>query len=168
MERRERLLTLLQSATSPASGAALARKLGVSRQVIVQDVALLRAHGEPIHATPRGYLLAGRSEPGVCRDVLAVHHAPGKTGEELYVLVDGGVTVVDVIVEHPVYGEMRGDLYLKSRRDVRLFLERVRREKAPLLSTLTEGYHWHTVEAKDSSLIAEARTELKRRGILLS
>lgn len=168
MERKEKLLNLLKRAESPLRGAFLARKLGVSRQVIVHDVALLRAHGELIRSTPRGYVLAGGPPEEASRDVLSVLHPPGRTGEELYILVDFGVTVVDVIVEHPVYGEMRGDLDLKSRRDVDLFLDRVRREKAPLLSSLTGGQHWHTVEAKDPGLIAEAKAELTRRGFLLS
>lgn len=168
MERREKLLSLLKRSKRPLSGTWLARKLGVSRQVIVQDVALLRAHGERVHSTPRGYIFSPNLQGGTFRDVLAVRHEPRKTGEELYVLVDRGITVVDVVVEHPVYGELRGYLYLKSRRDVDLFLERVKRDKAPLLSVLTDGYHWHTVEAGRADLIEEAKAELARLGFLVS
>ena len=63
MDRREKLLNLVKRSKRPLSGTWLARKLGVSRQVIVQDVALLRAHGEQVHSTPRGYLFSPRGGP---------------------------------------------------------------------------------------------------------
>ena len=56
-ERRQAILEQLKRAEKPVSATALARQYGVSRQIIVGDVALLRAGGEPISATPRGYVL---------------------------------------------------------------------------------------------------------------
>ena len=56
-DRRERLIALLQQADTPISGTELAKQLGVSRQVIVQDVALLRAENCEILSTNKGYLL---------------------------------------------------------------------------------------------------------------
>ena len=42
-QRRERILTRLNSAGAPLSASTLAAELGVSRQIVVGDVALLRA-----------------------------------------------------------------------------------------------------------------------------
>lgn len=164
--RRRRLLGLLRAAKRPLSGVALGRQLGVSRQAVVQDVAILRAAGESILATPRGYVLE-RTRRSRAQAVLAVRHTPAQTPNELNALVDLGLEVVDVVVEHPIYGEMRGLLHLASREDVARFLESLARSGAALLSAVTGGVHLHTVRAPRSDLIAKARAELRRRGYLL-
>jgi transcriptional regulator of NAD metabolism len=110
---------------------------------------VLRAAGVEILATPRGYLLP-RAHPAH-RALVAVRHTPEQTEDELTLLVDLGVKVVDVIVEHPIYGELRGSLHVASREDVRQFMEAVRRTGARLLSELTEGLHLHTLEAEARS-----------------
>ncbi len=136
---------------------------------MVQDVAILRAGGEDIIATPRGYRIpanGGRSG-AVVREVLACRHAPERTEEELHILVDNGVKVLDVIVEHAIYGELRGSLMLESRADVQDFLRQVRGSKASLLSSLTKGVHLHTVEASRPEAIARAKSALRVRGLLL-
>ncbi len=166
-ERRQRIVALLRSARSPVRGTDLAAQLGVSRQVIVQDVALLRASGEPIVATPRGYALVEASPAPRHRAVLAVRHHRAQTEDELNLLVDLGLRVVDVLVEHPIYGEIRGSLMLDSREDVRQFMEQLHRSGAALLSELTGGVHLHTVEAPRLELLARAQEELRRRGYLL-
>ena len=56
-ERRNKLLHYLSDNDRPVSGTELAQKFGVSRQVIVQDIALLRSGHAEIIATNRGYLL---------------------------------------------------------------------------------------------------------------
>lgn len=61
--RRVRILDYLRAAKAPVSATALAKKLSVSRQIIVGDVALLRAAGEAVTATPRG-LCAGPAQAG--------------------------------------------------------------------------------------------------------
>lgn len=150
----------------PVSGAALARGLGVSRQVIVQDVAVLRAAGHGILATPRGYVVE-RERPPRTEAVLAVRHGRAETADELNALVDLGLEVVDVIVEHPVYGEMRGLLHLTSREDVARFVARLARSRAGLLSATTGGVHLHTVRGPRRELVARARSEMRRRGYLI-
>jgi transcriptional regulator of NAD metabolism len=156
----------MRARRGPHSGSALARHFGVSRQCLVQDIAILRAAGAEILATPRGYQVPAHAA-GACRAILASRHDPGRTEEELLILADHGVRVLDVIVEHPLYGELRGSLMLESRADVRDFIARVRAEKATLLSSLTEGVHLHTVEASRPELIERARAELRSRGFLL-
>lgn len=165
VSRRERILAFLKGGDC-LTGAELARRLGVSRQVIVQDIAILRAAGEDIVATPQGYRLgAGTVAP--YRAVLAVRHRPEQTQLELDTMVDCGLRVLDVVVEHPVYGELRGLLMLSSRQDVASFIERVTRSGAALLSTLTGGVHLHTVEALRPDALVRARERLRALGILL-
>ncbi|MGA7063634.1 MAG: transcription repressor NadR [Candidatus Acidiferrales bacterium] len=164
--RRRRVLAFLRQHGAPITGGELARRLGVSRDSLVQDVAILRAGGEPIVATPRGYRLP-ESSPQLHRAILACRHSPERTGEELEILVDHGVRILDVIVEHPVYGELRGSLGLESRADVRDFLTQVRVSRAALLSSLTGGVHLHTVEASRPEMILRAKQRLRARGFLL-
>lgn len=166
MSRREKILELLKSYERPVTGSELAKHLGVSRQVIVQDVAILRASGQNILASPQGYLLLKQESPGYSRAVLAVKHGPEQTEEELNIMVDHGLKVIDVIVEHPIYGELRGYLMLASRNDVKQFIHRVQMNDAALLSTLTGGVHLHTVEYKNQSDLELARKALSQKGIL--
>lgn len=164
--RRRRIVASMRSRRGPVSGAELAKRLRVSRQCLVQDIAILRAAGEEIVATPRGYRL-----PEAARDthraVLACRHTPERTEEELQILVDHGVKILDVIVEHPLYGELRGSLMIESRADVHDFLKQVKAVHASLLSSLTGGIHLHTVEASRPEMISRARTRLRERGFLL-
>ena len=163
--RRAQLLDILGRADVPISGHELAERLGVSRQVIVQDCALLRASGHEVMATPRGYVLP-RREAGV-RAVLASRHDREQTEDELTVMVDHGLKVVDVIVEHPVYGELRGTLMMTSRADVREFAGRVASGEVALLSELSGGVHLHTVEAPSVERLEGARQALRERGFLV-
>jgi uncharacterized protein len=166
LERRRRIVERIRSHRGPLSGAELAKQFRVSRQCLVQDIAILRAAGEEIVATPRGYRLPDAAK-NTHRAVLACRHAPERTEEELHILVDHGVKVLDVIVEHPLYGELRGSLMIESRADVQDFLRQVKSTHASLLSSLTRGVHLHTVEASRPELISRARAKLRERGFLL-
>jgi transcriptional regulator of NAD metabolism len=161
---RDKLLALIKEAEEPIPGAVLAARLGVSRQAVVHHIAVLRAAGLPIEATIRGYVW--RAHQGL-RDVFMVRHRPEETADELFALVDAGLTVVDVLVEHPLYGELRGGLDLHSRSDVQQFLDALALTGGTLLSTLTDGVHWHTVEARDEAAIARGRKALERLGFWL-
>jgi transcriptional regulator of NAD metabolism len=159
------MLAILSRSVGPITGGELSSRLGVSRQVIVQDVAMLRAAGTDILATPQGYLLAGKIGRPAYREVIACVHTRDEIEEELNILVDHGVRVRDVIVEHPVYGELRGMLMVESREDVVDLVRRLRTTEP--LSTLTKGVHLHTVEANRTDAIAHACSELAARGFLL-
>jgi transcriptional regulator of NAD metabolism len=169
--RRVRLLELLRQSEKPLSGAALARRLRLSRQVIVQDIAVLRAAGHPIQATPRGYVLWRPPEPKNARStfqaVIASKHGKEECEDELTALVDLGVRVVDVFVEHPIYGEIRRPLMIQSRQDVREFMERLNNSGAELLCELTGGVHQHTLEAPRQDLLEKALKILDARGYLV-
>lgn len=165
VDRRRRLVDLLREAGRPVSGHDLAERLQVSRQVVVQDCALLRAAGQPIVGTPRGYLLPAAMS-GI-RAVLATRHDRDHTDEELNILVDHGLRVLDVVVDHPLYGELRGSLMMASREDVREFQRRVLAGEVALLSQLSGGVHLHTVEAPSEQRLAAARQALRQRGFLV-
>lgn len=165
-ERRQSLLDLLTTSPKPVPGTELGQRLRATRQTVVQDIAILRARGEPIIATSRGYLLASSLAPNRYRAILAVRHRPEQTEDELSALLDLGLRIVDVRVDHPVYGEMRGMLMLDSKEDLRDWLRVMKEKQAHLLSELTEGIHLHSVESPRADLIEKARQILRERGYL--
>ncbi|MBQ6359864.1 MAG: transcription repressor NadR [Lachnospiraceae bacterium] len=166
-ERRERILQeLIKASGGPVSASSLAGMFNVSRQIIVGDVALLRASGENISATPRGYVMQS-SPDGQVRQI-ACRHGEADMQKELNAIVDQGCTVLDVIVEHPVYGQLTGPLHLRSRYDVAQFLERCRKSDAHPLSDLTSGVHLHTIVCPDEEAFSRVRDSLDRLGILFS
>ena len=163
-QRRQALLDILKQTTQPISAAALAARFDVSRQVIVGDVALLRSAGEDINATPRGYVM-GQKHTGFVRQI-AVKHIPAETEAELNAIVDQGCTVEDVIVEHPVYGQLTGTLQIANRYDVSQFVHRCSTFAAPLLSNLTDGIHLHTLVCPDESAYQRVKQTLREMGML--
>lgn len=164
-ERREQLLAILRSAAGPITGADLAERLGVTRQVIVQDIAHLRTAGHSVLATLQGYILLQRAE--TFTDVVLVKHSKGQIEDELNTIVDCGGTVVDVVVEHPLYGELKGTLLIRTREDVRRFMESMTRTNAEPLSSLTKGVHYHTIEASSPEILGRVREALREKGYLL-
>lgn len=164
-QRRAEIARFLSCAKGPVSAAVLARNCSVSRQIIVSDVALLRAGGMDIAATPRGYVIQ-RSPAGLVRRV-AVRHSGAEMAAELNAMVDQGCTVLDVIVEHPIYGQLTGPLQLSSRYDVEQFITRCRQAEALPLSRLTEGIHLHTLSCPDQAAYDRVCQSLARLGFLL-
>lgn len=164
-QRREGVLAQLRQSEKPVSATALARQFSVSRQIIVGDIALLRASGQEIDATPRGYLLR-RQDAGLTRTI-ACHHDREGMARELFFCVDNGCTVLDVIVEHPLYGQLTGQLQLASRYDVQQFLEQSDREQAAPLSLLTAGIHLHTLRCPSEEAYRRVCAALREAGILL-
>jgi len=162
-DRRQQILQRLEKADSPVSATALASLLSVSRQVIVGDIALLRASGAPIEATPRGYVLTRPS--GVLGQVVTCHSGED-IEKELNLLVDLGCVVEDVSVEHPVYGQLTGRLQLSCRADVIAFVEKSRSAAAMPLSALTEGIHTHGLRCPDEQTLEKARQALREAGFL--
>lgn len=165
-ERREKIRELLEYAPGPLSAARLAKQLGVSRQIVVGDVALLRAGGCEVESTPRGYVRGGR-ENDSCREIIACRH----TGEEalrqeLYCVVDNGATLVDVMVENPLYGELTGQLHIANRYDADQFIRKAHQFPDGLVSRTTGGVHLHTVSAPDRECLDRVRRGLAELGIL--
>ena len=163
VNRRENIIRTLRQAADPVSAASLASDLGVSRQIIVGDIALLRASGEKITSTPRGYVL---SEGGTSVYTLACVHGVEDTEKELNIMVDNGCKVLTVSVEHPVYGLLTGELQLANRYDVRQFVEKLQSGEVRPLSALPGGVHLHTLSCPDNECFERTRSQLEREGLL--
>ncbi|MCG0275425.1 MAG: transcription repressor NadR [Thermosediminibacteraceae bacterium] len=164
-ERRTKIVDILKSEKKPISGSELAKIFNVTRQIIVQDIAILRASGIDIMATSQGYTIM---EPmSLVTRKVACRHGKNETREELMTFVECGCRVVDVIVEHPIYGEIHGMLMLNSSKDVEDFIKKMAEHNASLLSELTQGIHLHTIQAINEDSVKKACEALKKKGILL-
>lgn len=166
-ERREAIVAALREQVGPVSAGALAGRFGVSRQVIVGDVALLRARDVPIFATPRGYVLEQAGRGRLLRTIACCHSGEEILAEELFTVVDFGGEVIDVIVEHPIYGQISGQLHIQNRFDVQCFLEKLRSGQAKALSSLTGGIHLHTISCPSEEIYERILQSLSQKGILL-
>lgn len=166
-ERRKSLLKRLKKSESAIIGSKLADDFGVSRQVIVQDIALLRARGEKIIATSQGYLYPESDKDTIKATIACKHGENDEVEEELMTIVNYGAKIIDVIVEHPIYGELKGMLMIKNPADVKEFVKNYKKSDASLLASLTDGVHLHTVEALNEQVIKKIKEELKVKGYLL-
>ena len=164
-QRRKALLRDLQQADHPLSASYLASRYSVSRQVIVGDVAVLRASGENITATPRGYVMAVPVVGRYIGSVVCRHSMKGMR-RELELLVDAGCTVLDVVVDHPVYGQLTGPLHISTRKDVDQFMEKITENNTQPLFSLTDGTHVHTLSCPDPASYHRACAALDEAGIL--
>lgn len=162
-ERREQMLTLLQEATQPISGTALAKTFQVSRQIVVQDIALLRAQKQDIISTYRGYII---QKANTCQRIFKVQHSDEQMEEELNLYVDFGGVVEDEFVYHKVYDVIRAEMGLKSRRDVAAYMEKLRSGISKSLKDVTSGYHYHTITAESEQVLDQIQEELQKRGFL--
>ena len=162
-ERRGKIIQALKNSDKAVSATTLAKEFDVSRQVIVQDVALLRANGKNIFSTNRGYLI---QEDEATTRVFKVQHEDDEVEKELTTIVDLGGTVEDVFVYHKVYGVLRAEMNIKSRMDIRNYMEEIRSGKSSLLKNVTSGYHYHTVRAERVEILDMIQEELQKKGLL--
>lgn len=165
--RRKEIIEILRGAKKAVSGTELAGRLGVSRQVIVQDMALLRTSYRNIISTNRGYLLYEEPQKKEWfRREVKVRHGREDIVRELDCIVDAGGWVVNVIVEHEIYGRLSGELVIRSRADVREFMRRVEEYQTKPLTELTEGVHLHTIEAEREETLDAVEKALAEAGFL--
>ena len=148
--RRKEIVAVLSAAQKPVPGGVLAERLHASRQIIVQDIGMLRAAGSEILSTHYGYIL--QKTPLVER-VFKVAHSSDCTEDELAVIVANGGIVVDVFVWHRVYGKISAPLNIFSMVQVQQFMEGVRQGKSTELMHITSGYHYHTVRADSEEIL---------------
>ncbi|WP_132994938.1 transcription repressor NadR [Sporanaerobacter acetigenes] len=168
-ERRKEVLRVLKNSKKPVKGTELAKKMGVSRQVIVQDIAILRASGSDIVATPQGYIIFGNEEgKKMIKTIVCKHSGCSEIEDELYTIVDAGGKVLDVIVEHPLYGEIKSPLMISSRLEVDEFIKNLKDTKAEPLSSLTDGVHIHSIEIDDEKTFEKIVQKLKNKKYLIS
>ena len=158
-DRRKKLIFLMRESEQPLSGTQLGQVTGVSRQVVVQDIALLRTEGYPIVSTAKGYLKCATR-------VLKVCHTNEQVEEELTTIVDLGGTVLNVMVNHRVYGRVEAALNIRNRRDVQGFLNDLRTGKSVPLLNVTSGYHFHKISAESEEVLDEIEHALQKKGFL--
>ncbi len=167
-ERRTLLLSLLKESDRPLTGSELASITNVSRQIIVGDITLLKAKNEPIIATSQGYLYIKNSSLTTTYErTIACSHLPERTEEELYILVDHGVTVQDVKIEHPVYGDLTASIRVSNRAEVKQFINKIKATKSSYLLELTDGIHLHTISAQTEKALNEAEKALRDARFLI-
>lgn len=166
--RRTAIIVYLERQSGPVSGSELARQFGVSRQVIVQDIALLRAEHRHILSTNKGYVLLHAQEKHKgFTDVITVKHTVEQTMEEMSSIVDYGGSMLDVFIDHDLYGQIRIDLVIDDTEDAQEFYEKLQSSKSGPMKELTEGCHYHTITAPSKKALGLIRQELREKGILV-
>lgn len=164
--RQAMIINRLRQSNQPITGSQFAGEANVSRQVIVQDISILKAKKEPILATSRGYMIERKNDSTQSR-IVAVKHTPKQTEEELNIIVDHGVTIKDVTVEHALYGEITASIMVSNRMEVKQFIHKMNETKAPYLLTLSEGVHLHTLQADSVEKIDAVCKSLAEANMLL-
>lgn len=161
--RRQEILEYIKQSPNPVSGTKLAQEFQVSRQIIVQDIALLRAANHDILSTHRGYVFHA---PVLTSRVFYVCHKDSEILDELNLIVDCGGKVEDVFICHEIYGQLRARLAVDSRKKAAEFLKGIEAGKSSPLKNITSGYHYHTVYADCEKTLDEIEGELFRCGFL--
>ena len=162
-ERREEILRILGEAETPVAARELAARFGVSRQVIVQDMAVIRASTPGILSTTKGYAI---QQENTCTREFKVRHRQDQAAEELNLIVDCGGRVKNISISHRVYGRISAEMDIRSRQDVREFTEALASSHSTVLSTATSGYHYHLVEAANTQRLDLIGKELEKAGFL--
>lgn len=163
--RRQKILELLENSKEIINASTMAEKFGVTRQIIVSDIALLRANGHKIISEKRGYFLEREANYGV-KKVIICKHDGNEVLDEFYTVVDNGGRFLNVIVEHPIYGQITAELNIASRYDGEEFVKSVKESNASQLSDLTNGIHYHTILCPDEDAFDRIIKGLKEKGIL--
>ena len=163
-QRREEILNSIKSSAGPISGKALAGKYDVSRQVIVQDIALIRASGADVISTNKGYVI--NNEKSFSR-IFKVKHTDAEVEEELFTIIDLGGKIKNVMINHRVYGHIEAELNIGSRRQANEFIDDIVSGKSSPLKNITSDYHYHTVEADSEETLDLIENKLKEKGFLI-
>lgn len=166
-DRREKIMEILKSTDKAIKGSTLSEQFDVSRQVIVQDIALLRAEGFEVLATSKGYVIPKFDKGKILKTVVTRHFSVDEVKQELMIMIENGATIIDVVVNHPLYGDMRGVLDLNYKSEVDKFLEEVKQGRVEFLSSLTDGIHIHTIEVPNEESFRNIKDQLRACGYLV-
>lgn len=166
IDRRDNILKLLLESTEPIKGSHMAKEYSVTRQIIVKDIAILRAEGKNIIATPDGYII--NKNDNKVKAIIAVTHSEDEMFDEMSIVIKYGGIIEDVVVEHPLYGEIRGMLMIKNYNELNKFIQKYKNQRAKLLSVLTNGVHIHTIAAESQENIDLILSELKQLNFIVS
>ena len=164
-ERRIEIKKLLAKSMQAMKGTDLGKLFNVSRQVIVQDISVLRAEGESIVATPNGYIIFKNS--GLLKTIVCRHHGEEAAKDELETVINYGGKVLNVIVEHNVYREVRGNLNISTKSEIEEFIKKLSCEKSAPLCSITDGLHIHTIEVTNEESFQNIKNALMEKGYLV-
>ena len=162
--RRKKIIEIIQNADKPVSGTALAAQLNVSRQVVVTDIALIRANGIEVNSTNRGYVI---SQSNKCKRIIKSRHTDEQILDELFAIVDNGGVAENIIINHRFYNRLEAPLNVSSRREAKEFMEAIESGKSKSLSSATSGYHYHIISADSEETLDIIEDELKAKGFWL-
>ncbi|WP_461214708.1 3H domain-containing protein [Lacticaseibacillus sp. GG6-2] len=162
-ERQSQIKMALADAPEPITASAFAKRFGVSRQTVVGDVALLRAQGTDLIATPRGYQFENKAAKTA---VIVCKHTPEEALKEMQIIVDNGGSIIDVQVDHPLYGQLRGQLAITSETEINLFHSKMLQHEGHMLSELTGGVHLHTIGYDKPEQLKAIKAKLRDAGFL--
>lgn len=165
--RRQAIIEYLEHKTTPTNGAELARQFNVSRQVIVQDIALLRAENSNIMSTNKGYMLFCPQEKSGHTAIITVRHSAEDTLEEMRSILDYGGSMLDVFIDHDLYGQIRADLLIQNLQDAEEFCAKMRHSNSRPLKVLTDECHYHTIIAPSEKALDMIKKDLKEKNFLL-
>lgn len=165
MDRRYKIKRLLEESKNALKGIELGRLFDVSRQVIVQDISILRAEGEDIMATPNGYIIFKNN--GMLKTIVCRHHGKDIIKDELETVIKYGGKILDVIVEHSIYGEVKGNLNINTKNEIEEFIEKLTDENYEPLCSITDGLHIHTIEVTNEESFQNIKNELLDKGYLM-
>lgn len=163
-ERRKEIVAMIMAAEEPVSGSLLAEQFGVSRQIIVQDIAMLRAEGYDVLSTHQGYVI---TKGPFAERVIKLRHTSEQTEDELTTIVSLGGTVVNVFVWHKVYGKIEAGMNIFSERGIAQFMDGIKSGKSKELMHITEGYHYHTIRADSEKTLDEIEAKLNQKGYIV-
>lgn len=167
-QRRAQLLQMLKTQSEPITGTAIAKKFNVSRQIIVQDIALIRAENHGILSTNKGYIYRtdeyNSTQP---KRVFFVKHSTQQVLDEFMTVLELGGKILDVAVEHELYGQIRVDLLIETAQDAQDFVQKLSTCRDNPLKVLTDDCHYHTVSAPSEKLLDLIEKELKDKGYLI-
>ncbi|WP_160693188.1 transcription repressor NadR [Clostridium sp. C2-6-12] len=166
IDRRDNILKLLLESSEPIKGSHIAKEYSVTRQIIVKDIAILRAEGKNIIATPDGYII--NNNENRVKAIIAVTHSEEEMFDEMNIVIKYGGIIEDVVVEHPLYGEIRGMLMIKNYNELNKFIQKYKEQRAKLLSVLTNGVHLHTIAAENQENLDSIILELKELNFIVS
>lgn len=167
-DRRAEIIRILENSEKPVSGTELAAKLAVSRQVIVQDIALLRAVNKNILATNKGYVVfREKSQCEKIRRTVCVCHSDEEILDEFYCVIDFGAKLLDCTVEHEIYGQISVELEIESKEDAEKFVGQLKNTRDKSLNILTGGIHYHTIEAANKRILDTVERALDEAGYLV-
>lgn len=160
-KRQNEIIKVLQKNKEPISGETLGDMFDVSRQIIVKDIGMLKAFGVEIVSTNKGYKIDTGKK---LTKIIESSHDDNAIKDELNTIVDNGGVVIDIFINHPVYGVIRKDLDIKSRNGVNNFVKNM--DISTPLKNLTANIHYHTISAKDEESLKKIEKALGEKGYL--